>query len=126
MSAVMDASAILALLNGETGAETVAARLPGARISSVNVVEVGTKLIDGGMTVDAARKAIDLLQMEIIDFDLGLSVATYGLRASTRSAGLSLGDRACLALAIRDKLPAITADRNWAALDLGCAVELIR
>lgn len=126
MSVVMDASAILALLNGETGADKVAARLSGARISSVNIAEVGAKLMDIGMTHDATRQAIDLLQLDVVDFDLSLAEATYGLRPSTKSSGLSLGDRACLALAIRDGRTALTADRNWSNLQLTCPVDLIR
>lgn len=126
MSAVLDSSAVLALLNGEAGAEKVALRLEGAAISAVNVAEVGTKLIDGGMTTSAAQQAIDLLRMRIVNFDEDLAISAYGMRSAPKAVGLSLGDRACLALALKEGGPAITADRNWATLKLPCEVKLIR
>jgi len=126
MSVVMDASAILALLNGETGAEKVTSRIAGARISSVNLVEVGSRLLDGGMTPEAVRQAVGLLRLEVVDFTPALAEAAYLLRDSTRAAGLSLGDRACLALAARDNRPALTADRKWSTVTVGCSIELIR
>lgn len=126
MSHVLDASAILALLNGEPGAERVSAMLDEAMISSANVIEVGTKLVDSGMGRDAAWAAFGLLGVPVIDLDAGQAEAAIALRAATRRAGLSLADRACLALALREKATAVTTDRAWAKLDLPCPVELIR
>lgn len=126
MSFVLDASVVLAFLNGEAGGEAAAARLPGSTMSAVNAIEVGTKLIDRGMTNDAAWEAIDLLDITLVDVDTALAALATSLRESTRARGLSLADRVCLALAVREKLPAVTADRTWADLDVPCPIELIR
>ncbi len=126
MSAVFDASAVLAILNAERGEEHARAFLRGASISSVNAVEVGTKLLDRGVTPEAARNSLRFLKLRIAEFDAGLSEIAVELRLTTRAKGLSLADRACLALAIRQGVPALTADRAWAELDLPCTIELIR
>jgi PIN domain nuclease of toxin-antitoxin system len=126
MTVVLDASAVLAVLNQETGAEVVMDRLPGSMMSLVNAVEVGTKLVDGGMTIEAAREAMDLLEIAMVELDKPLAETTIRLRQKTRAVGLSLADRACLALALQEKAVAVTADRIWAGLDVGCEIELIR
>jgi PIN domain nuclease of toxin-antitoxin system len=126
VTAVLDASAVLAFLNGEPGGDVAARHLGDARISAVNAIEVGTKLMDGGMTFAAAWEAIDLLDMELVGLDAAMAAVATQLREPTKAGGLSLADRACLALAIRYGTVAITADRAWATLDLPCPVELIR
>lgn len=126
MTAVLDTSALLALLFHEPGADNVAQRLGGARVSTVNLAEFATKLVDKGYSEADAQAVVLDLPVAVASFDLALAVATGLLRRATRSAGLSLGDRACLALAQAEGLPAVTADRAWADLDLGVAVEVVR
>jgi PIN domain nuclease of toxin-antitoxin system len=123
--AVLDASAVLALLRAEPGADKVAAALPGALLSTVNLAEIVSKLCERGMSAAQARYAVEALGVEIIDFDTTQACLAGDLRKSTKSAGLSLGDRACLALSRHRNLPALTADSAWARLpDL--EVTLIR
>ena len=122
MSIVVDSSVVLAVLRNEAGAEAVA----GGSLSSVNAVEVLTRLIDLGYAPDRAVSALARFRLAVVSFDEELAVLAGRLRAATRHRGLSLGDRACLALAIREKVTALTADRTWADLDLPCKVELIR
>jgi len=113
--AVLDASALLALLQNEPGAEVVAARLPQCVMSAVNLSEVVAKLVDRGLPEADLRAALDMLDIDVRDFDTEAAYAAGELRRITRSAGLSLGDRACLALAMRLGAAAVTADRGWAA-----------
>lgn len=114
--AVLDSSAVLALLLGEPGAERVKPTLPGACLSTVNFAEIVTKLCERGMPQDQARLAIEAIGVEVVDFGIDQACMTGELRNRTRSAGLSLGDRACLALAQQRNLPAITADTAWSQL----------
>lgn len=123
---VLDASAILALLAGEPGAEAVSAWVPDAAVSTVNVAEIGTKLADRGMRENDVRSAIGTLGLEIVTFDRESAYAAAMLRDRTRKLGLSLGDRACLALGATRALPVLTADRSWADLNIGVEVRLIR
>ncbi|MGN6583586.1 MAG: type II toxin-antitoxin system VapC family toxin [Rhizobiaceae bacterium] len=126
MSGVLDASAVLAIINDEPGAAAVRDRLLGSVMSLVNAIEVGTKLMDKGLPYDRAWEALDLLDIPLVELDADLAAVAVALRPATRERGLSLADRACLALAVREGLPALTADRIWAELDLPCPVELIR
>lgn len=122
----LDASAALAVLNDETGASEVWPLLPGALISAVNAAEVAAKLVDGGTDVAKTSEFIQRLGLRVIPFDERDVVATARLRQVTRAAGLSLGDRACLALAERHGVPAVTADREWRKVKLDVEVRLIR
>lgn len=126
MKSVLDASAVLAILNFEPGADKARLYLPDGWISAANAAEVGAKLSDKGMPAAAARNALALLRLKVADFDAALAHTTVELRQPTRAKGLSLADRACLALAIREQGTAVTADRVWAELELPCKVELIR
>ena len=126
MKFVLDASALLALLNAEPGAEFVAERLDQSEVSVVNLTEIGTRLIDAGATLADYRRAISLLDLVEVPFDRELADLAAEIRGSTRAAGLSLGDRACLALAIRSGATALTADRAWLSIKAGCVVEMIR
>ena len=132
MTAVLDASALLALLKGEPGAERVAEALEqGAYLSAVNLTEVLSKLADWGedpAEAQARMAQVGLLgaAVEVLPFTGEDALEVARLRALTRAYGLSFGDRACLALARRLGLPALTAERAWAELDLGILVEVLR
>jgi ribonuclease VapC len=123
--AILDSSAILALLLAELGTDKVSAALPGALVSTINFAEVVSKLCERGMPAEDARAVIESIGVEIVDFNLEQAYVAGDLRNSTRSAGLSLGDRACLALARLRNLPAITADMAWRSLT-GFEIILIR
>lgn len=125
---VLDASALLALFNEETGAGRVADLIDGggAAVNTVNLSEVVAKRTQTGTPEAIIRQAIDHLPIEIVPFTTELAYAAGLLRPATRRLGLSLGDRACLALAQHLSLPAVTADRMWAELSLGVPVEVIR
>lgn len=124
--AVLDASALLALLDGEPGQEVVALLVPGAVIGTVNLAEVVGKLAERGMPEGGIREALDGLALEVHPADEELAYAAGVLRPRTREQGLSLGDRACLAVASMLDMPTYTADRAWAELDLDIEVRLIR
>ncbi|MEK6602913.1 MAG: type II toxin-antitoxin system VapC family toxin [Nitrospirota bacterium] len=123
---VLDATALLALLQEEPGAETVAEAIPQSSISAINLAEVVGKLVDAGMPEEAVRTALAGLGIEVIPFDEDLAYRTGLLRPLTRPYGLSLGDRACLALGQRLGRPVLTADRVWASLKVGVKVRVIR
>ena len=123
---VLDASAVLALLNQETGKERVEAVLTDACIGAVNYCEVLGKLIDAGMPEQDAQESIELLNVEVVGFDTDLARLAAVLRPTTKKLGLSLGDRSCLALALSRDNTAVTAERVWAKLKLGVKIELIR
>jgi ribonuclease VapC len=122
---VLDASALLCVLFREPGAEKVERRLEGARISAVNYGEVVAKLLDRGAPATILTDLYEL-NMRVIDHDRRQAEIAGLLREATRARGLSLGDRACLALAIHADATALTADRTWGLLEVGARVELIR
>jgi PIN domain nuclease of toxin-antitoxin system len=123
---VIDASALLALLNMEPGAEMVAEALPGSAISAVNLAEVVSKLCEAGMPVKAIYQALRPLGLDVVPFDEEQAYQAGLLRAATRELGISLGDRACLSLAAMRGAVALTADKAWAALSAGVSVKIIR
>lgn len=123
---VLDASAVLAYLRGEPGADRVLSVMPGAAISAVNLSEVIQKLLDLGAPEEVVIESIGQLPCRIVAFDGEQAVEAGLLRVRTRAKGLSLGDRACLALAAREQVAAFTADRVWGSLDLDLEVVLIR
>lgn len=123
---VLDASALLASIKDEPGAEAVIAVLPRAVISAVNLSEVVAKLCDYGLSEEETREALGVIHLEVAAFDESLAYGAGELHRSTRRKGLSLGDRACLALAKQTGLPVLTTDRAWAGLDVGVEVRLIR
>ncbi len=123
---VLDASAILALLIGEPGAEAVREHIPDSVASAVNVAEVAAKLADHGVKDSEIREIIGALGIEVAPCDADLAFASATLRRQSRKAGLSLGDRMCLALARLRDLPALTADKRWLDLDLGVEIRSIR
>ena len=123
---LLDASALLALLNHEPGCDLVTEQIPGALISAVNLAEVAGKLAELGVPVDEVRLVIEVLGLSVVEFDAEMAFEAGRLRTSTRAAGLSLGDRACLATASLRKAAVLTADRSWASLDLGIPVQCTR
>jgi PIN domain nuclease of toxin-antitoxin system len=113
-AAVLDSSAVLAVILEEPGAEQVESLLPGGIVSAVNLGEVTAKLRDLGMPEATVETVLSGLQIDVRAHDRQAALAAGFLRPATRSAGLSLGDRACLALAATLGLRAVTADRSWA------------
>ena len=124
--AVLDSSALLCLLNGEVGAERVAEALPSAAIGAVNLAEIVAKLREKGLSAEEADEVLGGLHLDVRPFTAAQAAATGHLRPATRSLGLSLGDRACLALAAELGAVALTTDRGWAGADVGVAVEVLR
>ncbi|WP_179563132.1 MULTISPECIES: type II toxin-antitoxin system VapC family toxin [unclassified Sphingomonas] len=125
---VLDASALLALLRDEPGAGKVADAIADARMSSVNYAEVVSHFIHAGMPADEVDAMLKPLPVTIVDADQALATIAGRLRAATAEAGLSLGDRFCLALANRDGLTALTADKQWRTIAdaAGVSVAVIR
>lgn len=129
---VLDASALLAYLQGETGHQTVqAALIAGAVMNIVNYAEVLSRLADGGEDPQAAHRRLSdegligaLLGLVPVTEDDAITIGR--LRPATRRQGLSLGDRACLATGIRLARPVLTADRIWATIGGEPAVRVIR
>ena len=125
---VLDASAVLALLFEEPGAEAVRAHLRTGVIGAANLAEVLAKLSDHGLPVQEAARAVAILGLEVAPMTEAQAQRSAELRPATRPAGLSLGDRACLALAAELGAPAFTADRSWdmVAGPVGVHVQVIR
>lgn len=123
---VLDSSVVLAILLNESGADNALRYLQKGQCCSVNVTEVVARLIDKGRTAEEAVADFFDTGIGVDGFGPDLAVLAGRLRAVTKHKGLSLGDRACLALAIRERATAVTADRDWADLDVGCKIELIR
>ena len=123
---VLDASAVLTVVNGETGAETVLDILPNAIISAVNLSEVVAKLQERGGSDAAIDAILGDVNTEVVPFDRALAVAAGKLRMQTRGKGLSYGDRACLALATSRGAIAVTADRAWADLQGFNSILVVR
>ncbi len=123
---VLDASALLALLQSEPGSEIVEAALSEALISSVNLSEVAGRLAGIGMSDPDIRETIGILGMQIVPFDDELAYQSGLLYPILKKHGLSLGDRACIALGMNLKLPVVTADQNWTKLPIKVQVRLIR
>ncbi|HEU0157537.1 MAG TPA: type II toxin-antitoxin system VapC family toxin, partial [Stellaceae bacterium] len=124
----LDASALLALLLGEPGSGKVRTALAQSALSTVNLAEVVGHFARNGSAEAEIRAVLDGLPMDVIGFDDQLAHATGLLLPATRRAGLSIGDRACLALALRLGVPALTADRSWqtVAAAVGVEIDLIR
>jgi PIN domain nuclease of toxin-antitoxin system len=125
---ILDASALIAMLKQEKGATKVAKAIASARMCAVNYAEVVSHYAYLGMPAAAIDAMLDPLPITIIPADQATSRIAGRLRAATSSAGLSLGDRYCLALAQRDGLPAWTSDSKWdlVANDAGVKVVQIR
>ncbi len=123
----MDASAVLAILSGEAGAEKLSPRLlSDATISNVNLAEVQGKLVSRGLDPDDAWDAALGLVREPEAFTMEQARIAGDLVTVTRPLGLSLGDRACLSLGIVLRATVYTADRSWKGLRLGISIHSIR
>jgi ribonuclease VapC len=125
---VLDASALLAVLREEPGGDLVAPIISTSIMTAINFSEVVGALIFRGATGEQADAMLAPFDVEVIPSDKTLAVSAGRLRSITARAGLSLGDRFCLALAIREGLEAWTADRRWADIAdaTGAKVRLIR
>ena len=124
---VLDASAILAVIAGEPGAEKLTPALLARAVgSAVNLAEVQTKLVSRGWTCEQAWEDATSPVREIVSFDEEQARIAGDLVFQTRHLGLSLGDRACLAIGIARKLPVYTAEKAWMKLKVGVRIHVIR
>ena len=123
---VLDASALLAVVRDEPGANVVADRMMGALMSTINASEAIMRSVEKGFPFAAVKSLIIYRQINLVPFDWELALKTAELRPATRRHGLSFADRACIALALREQATILTADRVWSELDLPCPVEVIR
>lgn len=123
---VLDSSALLAVLLYERGGDVVVEIGMGAMMSCVNYTEVISKVLENGGTLPDAVSGVRRLRPQLIPFDIRQAERAGELRPITASLGLSLGDRACIALAEQTGAKILTADRRWAELKLDVAIQLIR
>jgi ribonuclease VapC len=123
---VLDASAMLAVCFGEPGADLVRDALPGSLLSAVNYTEVIGKYLDRGEDYAAVLRKLSSLGVVVVPDDARLAQRAGQLRTLTKTMGLSLADRACLALAEHERLPVLTADRSWSSLLLKIDIRRIR
>lgn len=123
---VLDASALLALLRRESGAQHVADHLDSGSISTVNWSEVLQKIAKAGGDVESTADRLRALGVRVHEFTVADAVDAARLFPLTQAGGLSLADRACLALARRLQTPVMTADKAWSTVDAGVTVDLIR
>jgi ribonuclease VapC len=122
----LDASALIALLFREKGQERVAAIIDDSCISTVNLAEVFGRFVRNGHDAAEALRLTGALPIEIVPFTAADAALTASLLPATRQLGLSLGDRACLALAISRRIGAITADHPWLEVDFPIEIICIR
>ena len=126
-SVVLDASALLAVLNGEAGADKLTPQLLSTATSStVNLAEVQSKLVNRGLSPQEAWEATLSPIREATAFTAEHAMTAGNLIVETRALGLSLGDRACLALGLTLRAPVYTADKSWKNLKLGVRIHVIR
>ena len=123
--AVLDASALLAVLYREPGSVVVERYFAQAVVSSVNLSEVAAKLSDHGVDSQEVLEILSGLGLEVREFDTELALMAGALREVTRPLGLSLGDRACLALGIAEGAPILTTDRAWADVPIETTAEVV-
>ncbi len=124
---VLDASALLAVLNREPGADKLTPQmLSSAASSTVNLAEVQSKLVSKGLNPDEAWEATLSPIREAVAFTAEHARTAGSLVVQTRTLGLSLGDRACLALGLALKAPVYTADKSWRSLKVGVRIHIIR
>jgi PIN domain nuclease of toxin-antitoxin system len=126
MTVVLDASALLAYLLDEPGAEVVDGVLAEAVMTSVNWAEVIQKVISAGVEVDGLLEDLQALGLRVEAFLPADGELAGRLWESTRQVGLSLGDRACLSLGLRLGQTVVTCDRAWAGLSLEVAIQVVR
>ena len=124
-SAVLDASAVIALLKGERGASKVAVVVADAAVGVFNQAEVVSHFVHLGAPIEEVGAMLGALPYTVVAADEPLGWDAGLLRAVTSSAGLSLGDRFCLALAKRLGVPAYTADRAWKDVAVAAGVKVV-
>jgi ribonuclease VapC len=124
--AVLDASALIAFIRREPGANKVAMVLPVACISAVNLAETLGKMVEHGKPLEETAYQIERLRLSVIPFDEQQARIAASFWKSTRDVGMSLGDRACLALALNLALPALTTEETWLKCDAGVKIVKIR
>jgi PIN domain nuclease of toxin-antitoxin system len=124
---VLDASAILAVIGGEPGAEKLTSDLLARAVgSAVNLSEVQAKLVSRGWPFEQAWEDATSPVREVLAFDEAQARVAGDLVTQTRHLGLSFGDRACLALGIALGLPVYTAEKAWKTLKVGVRIHVIR
>jgi PIN domain nuclease of toxin-antitoxin system len=127
MSAVVfDSSVLIAILRQETGSDVGEQSLNDALISTVNLAEVATYLARNSVPTETIDRALATFPIEVVPFDREQGLIAGCLYPACKSLGLSLGDRACLALAKSKGLPVLTADKAWLKLEIGVDVKSIR
>ena len=122
---ILDASALLTLLMGEAGGRKVASRIDGAAVTTVGWSEVVAHYARGGAERTAIETMLRPLPVRLVPVDTDLAVRAGLLRAATADAGLSAGDRLCLALGAREKMPVWTADPSWKAVGEAADVKVV-
>ena len=123
---VMDASAVLASILGEPGAELVDRQLRQAAVTTVNLAEILSRMAARGDSPRAVHEDLEEAGVLFVNVDVELATVAAELFAATRPAGMSVGDRTCIALAMRLDCPAMTADRRWQAASLTVPIMYIR
>lgn len=126
MTLVFDTSTVIAVMRRETGADRIAELFAGGAMSSVNFAELVAQGVRRGVSAEDVTNDFTQLKLVVHAFDLEDATLTGALIAVTRPFGLSLGDRACLALAKRLNGTAVTANHAWAKLDLGIPIDVFR
>lgn len=124
--AVLDASAVLAYMLREHGWQAVQTALPGGLLSAVNLCEIVGKFCERGVPAPEVQADVLALGVEVMAFTPSQALEAARLRPGTRQLGLSLGDRACLALGLEHTARVLTADAAWAALNRPHVIEVIR
>jgi len=124
--AVLDASALIAFLRNEPGADRVAGVLTTSCISAVNLAETFSKMVEHGKPLEKVAYHVKRLHVEVIPFDTEQATIAASLWQATRGVGMSLGDRACLSLALKLSLPAFTTEAKWDKCPLGAEIVKIR
>ncbi len=127
MTTLLDASALLALVNEESGADKVEKVLGEAAVSTINLAEVASKLTDRNWLPDDIAPLFQHLQLEVLPFEIDTALMTGQLRSPTKALGLSLADRVCLATGLLSKYPVLTADKVWMKVKIrGLKIDCIR
>ena len=123
---VLDASAILAYVHDETGSEVVGSAIDGGLVSTVNWSEVLQKAIQLEIDTIGMRDDFASIGLQFVAFDIAQAEIAGVIWSQTRHCGLSLADRACLALAMHQQVAVLTADRAWGDLGLDVDIQLLR
>ena len=126
MALVLDASSLLAFLHDEPGADQVWSALSGGLVGAVNWSEVVQRSLQRQVNITGMRQEFVEAGVLFVPFTAEQAEIAAQLWEKTRALGLSLADRACLALAIERKVPVLTADRAWSALSLDLDIQFIR